>query len=362
MTFPIHKIPQTGNELDNILDLSDEFIKGYAFGGVITPSDVPIFEPQVKAVYIATIPGTYNNFDGVTVTGNSFIAYDGISYTVVPFGGTGSIAGVASVNNDAGPVVTLTTDDIPEGVINKYFTGTIPVDINELTDVDSIISNKANKTEVLIKGNITPFTPSLDYDPSTKIYVDNIVSTLMSKIVYDSNDDGSVDVADLAKEVDWNTASLPPYELPSSIATHIDNTTIHFTEDSINKYTKEEINDLIDILQLDINNNTNRIDNLDSASEDTVLSHIYNLSVHFTKADALNYFLENINIDNIDDAVLTNTIGNRIYTEQNYITNSETITASLDALDINVNAHNSNTDIHFELSDIIVECSGAEII
>ena len=88
MTFPVHKITQTGAELDNILDLSDEFIKGFASGGIVIPTDVPLFHSSVPATYTAVIPGIYTNFGGVTVTGNSVISYDGTTYIVTPIGGS----------------------------------------------------------------------------------------------------------------------------------------------------------------------------------------------------------------------------------------------------------------------------------
>lgn len=53
-------------------------------------------------------------------------------------------SGVTSVNGDAGPNVTLTTDDISEGTTNKYFsntlarlsiTGTAPINFNQTTGV-----------------------------------------------------------------------------------------------------------------------------------------------------------------------------------------------------------------------------------
>lgn len=42
-------------------------------------------------------------------------------------------------------------------------------------------------------------------------------------------------------------------------------------------------------------------------------------------------------------------IGNRTYTEQNYVTNGETVTESLDNLDISLNAHETTPEIHHNI-------------
>lgn len=40
------------------------------------------------------------------------------------------------------------------------------------TETDGMLDGKADKTNVLIKGNTEPFTPTLPYDPAPKVYVD----------------------------------------------------------------------------------------------------------------------------------------------------------------------------------------------
>jgi len=360
--IPINKLTQTDEVIDATLIAAEDFVKGYTFAGNIAPNGIPLTE-SVNVFYFASQSGTYINLGNLNITEPGFIYYNTVTgYSNVPFSFSGSgISGVTSVNSKTG-TVSLTTDDIPEGSINKYFNGTIPTDISDLTDNSNLISSKASKSNVLLKGNVTPFTPNLDYDPSTKLYTDTLFAQSLTKQVYDSDGDGIVDVATLAKNVDWNTANLPNIPLPDSIDNHVNNSTIHFTENSIDKYTKAEVNDLLDVININISDINYTISNLDSASEDLVMSHIYNSSVHFTKSDAVTFFLENITVDQIGEVVLDNTIGNRIYAENNFIVNSETITASLDKLYIGLQSHIDNSDIHTPFSTISVKCSGSEIL
>lgn len=59
------------------------------------------------------------------------------------------------------------------------------------------LSEKANSSDVLTKTNTTEFTPTADYQPATKKYVDDSVSSVgsgdMLKSVYDKDNDGIID-------------------------------------------------------------------------------------------------------------------------------------------------------------------------
>ena len=66
--------------------------------------------------------------------------------------------------------------------------------------VTAALEQKANKTEVLTKTNTTAFTPTANYQPATKKYVDDNISAAgggdMMKSVYDMDGDGVVDNAE----------------------------------------------------------------------------------------------------------------------------------------------------------------------
>ncbi len=65
--------------------------------------------------------------------------------------------------------------------------------------LEEAVADRPLKTEVLTKTNAEPYTPSGDYQPATKVYVDDAVAGGgdMSKSVYDTNGSGVVDDAEM---------------------------------------------------------------------------------------------------------------------------------------------------------------------
>jgi len=289
--IPINKLTQDSETIDDTLIKSYYFVTGYTFGGTVAPTNNPLTE-EVNVFYFATTSGTYTNFGNIEISEPGFIYYTiGTGYTFQAFSFSGSgISGVTSVNSKTG-TVSLTTDDIPEGTTNKYFSGTVPTDISDLTDNSNLIGSKAAKTNVLLLDNIVEYAPTGDYNPTTKKYVDDAISSEISSL-------SSIGTADMALDVNWATATPPPTQTPTDVSDHINDSTIHFTEAEIDKYTRAEVDSKDAILQAAINANALAISNLDAATEDEVLSHIYNTSVHFTKDRMLDYVVANYNIEN----------------------------------------------------------------
>lgn len=98
---------------------------------------------------------------------------------------------------------------------------------NTKTEITSLLSNKADKNNALLKDNTVSFTPTADYQPATKKYVDDQFAGAgsgdMRKADYDSNSDGKVnaaDVADVANSVDWSKVANKPSSFPPSTHNH----------------------------------------------------------------------------------------------------------------------------------------------
>lgn len=351
--IPIYKLTQPELVIDATLIKATPFVTGYTFGGTVTTIDVPLTEGTVNAFYFAVSTGTYTNFGNLLVSEPGFIYYDvidGYSFQAFSFSGSG-IAGVSSVNSITGAVV-ITTDDIPEGINNKYMTGTIPTDINQLLDSSNLIGSKAPISNVLTLNNVTPYTPTTNYHPATKIFVESAIATAVANISH-------TDTADLAYNVDWGTATLPPFQQDPALIAHMEDLTIHFLESDIDKYTRGAIDTMIGSLdtRLDIIEEwLNSPGNTEGVTQALFFSHIYNLSVHFTKEEMYDYIVNNIS--DLDDAKLLAAVGDRIYPTSHYITSGETVTLSLDYLDEILYGHISNQDIHFTLNDIGVYCTG----
>lgn len=288
--IPINQLTQTGEVIDYVLLTAEQYIKGYAFGGIITPLDSPLFPADIKAAYIANQIGVYTNFGGVTVTENSVILYDGVdTYSIASIGGTGVTSGIVSINGYTGPIVMLNTDDIPEGNVNKYVHGVYPTDISHLTDTTGILDTFALKVNVLELDNGIEYTPQYNYNPATKKYVDDaITSSLLT---------ATVAIANIANNVNWDLADPPPID--ATIVAHMADLTIHFTKESIDAYTTAEA----DQIHTDLDGRITVVEewiaspgSQSGVTQALFFSHIYNLSVHFTMEDMYDYIVENYQV------------------------------------------------------------------
>lgn len=86
------------------------------------------------------------------------------------------------------------------------------------------VSSKANKSDVLTKTNTTEYTPTSDYNPSTKKYVDDAIADKgvgnMLKSVYDINNNGVVDNAEKVNGLTVLTAVPANAKFTDTIYTH----------------------------------------------------------------------------------------------------------------------------------------------
>ena len=88
-----------------------------------------------------------------------------------------------------------------KGLSKNDFTDDYKAKLDNLnTNISETLAGKADKTEVLTKTNTTAFTPTADYHPATKKYVDDLASNKgggdMLKSAYDANKDGVVNDSD----------------------------------------------------------------------------------------------------------------------------------------------------------------------
>ena len=78
--------------------------------------------------------------------------------------------------------------------------------------VSGIANNYAKRNNVLGLDQTTPFTPTKDYHPATKLYVDNKIVAIgagdMAKATYDKNDNGVVDNSEALGGIDAKDAFM----------------------------------------------------------------------------------------------------------------------------------------------------------
>ena len=110
---------------------------------------------------------------------NITIEQNGQSYELQPVlvvnGGGGGGGAVDSVNGQIG-VVVLDTDDIADTATNRYTNDTDATRLANTSGTntgDQDLTPYALKSNVLELDNTTVFTPTLDYNPATKKYVDD---------------------------------------------------------------------------------------------------------------------------------------------------------------------------------------------
>lgn len=116
--------------------------------------------------------------------------------------------------------VIVTKSDVGLGNVENTSDADKPVS----TQQKAALMLKANKTDVLEKENTTPFTPSADYHPATKKYVDDTTSDIAIGILPDKSvtseklADGSVTAEKMANQF---YANVTHTHLPSDLITAV---------------------------------------------------------------------------------------------------------------------------------------------
>ncbi len=139
---------------------------------------------------------------------------DELNASHIPFDATKSVTDELNLKESASSVdAKLALKAELAGLATQLFNVAVAVDPSHAVDkaqfdaaiallapttyVDSELTLKADKTNVLELDNLDAFAPVSDYQPSTKKYVDDTLIGIgagdMTKAVYDNNDDGYVD-------------------------------------------------------------------------------------------------------------------------------------------------------------------------
>lgn len=159
--------------------------------------NVPLYKIKLQRADILNIPNISLDADEVILetTGGTYTGRIAI--------GTGLGAGTHVML----PSSSLYHDPVTIKVSSQSYLALLGQELELLVDNLPIpdMSGYALLTNVLTLDNITPFTPDADYEPATKKYVDDIMTTWgtgdMTKAVYDQNNNGIVDEAENAATV-----------------------------------------------------------------------------------------------------------------------------------------------------------------
>lgn len=262
--------------------------------------------------------------------------------------------------------------------------------------VEELDANKADKTEVIVKNNTTAFTPTSNYHPATKKYVDDSVSNAgggdMMKSVYDPTDNGFVDKAgglrnglgvvtwaNIQTMFDSVSTELASKALASALTAHInrviDAHLSHDIEHSGEYNTDQSVEYILDLLQDNVSsiweNVAQNDDNIQSVNarvtdiEDSLPS-IERISSLRSKVNGQAYSPEYA-IEGDEDILINFDNGNmQRVTIQSPTLNVSTVSAINGASYVLVFYANQNTEITFnaefvDLSPITLN-EGEEII
>lgn len=104
------------------------------------------------------------------------------------------------------------------------------------TYVDQVVSERALNTEVLLKGNDEPWTPSADYNPATKKYADDVAGSRMGKV---TGADGNIPVFNADGSVKSSGKKPDDFVSSSAFSSHVGDSDIHVTMSQKNAWTKK---------------------------------------------------------------------------------------------------------------------------
>lgn len=122
----------SGEEIDNILDKSQELLnKGYTFSGVATPETDP-GTPSLKVFYLTTTAGKYANFDNITVESGKLtvLLYNGSMWQNQVLDLPKEANVVQTVGNSTSDV--MSQDAVTDGISAHNTSSTSHADIRKL--------------------------------------------------------------------------------------------------------------------------------------------------------------------------------------------------------------------------------------
>lgn len=90
--------------------------------------------------------------------------------------------------------------------VDDLATARTNLDVYDTTTIDDALDLKADKSNVLEKDNTTTFTPTQDYHPATKIFVENSIESKIGNLVYSAR-------------ISWQNTTI-------SVTTHVNKTFI----------------------------------------------------------------------------------------------------------------------------------------
>lgn len=218
----------SGEEIDNILDKSQELLnKGYTFSGVATPETDP-GTPSLKVFYLTTTAGKYANFDNITVESGKL--------TVLLYNGSMWQNQVLDLPKEANVVQTVG---------------------NSTSDV---MSQDAVTEELRKKASVESVTESISiHNTSSTSHADirNLLNTCVGLPVYDSSSYKITftTLAGASVEIDLPIEQLALRYNAETESIEFDNADGTTTSIPVSAFVKEYVGSIGDRIQISIDEN-----------------------------------------------------------------------------------------------------------
>ena len=218
----------SGEEIDNILDKSQELLnKGYTFSGVATPETDP-GTPSLKVFYLTTTAGKYANFDNITVESGKL--------TVLLYNGSMWQNQVLDLPKEANVVQTV---------------GNSTSDVMSQDAVTEELSKKASVESVTdgISAHNTSSTSHAD--------IRNLLNTCVGLPVYDSSSYKITftTIAGASVEIDLPIEQLALRYNAETESIEFDNADGTTTSIPVSAFVKEYVGSIGDRIQISIDEN-----------------------------------------------------------------------------------------------------------
>lgn len=218
----------SGEEIDNILDKSQELLnKGYTFSGVATPETDP-GTPSLKVFYLTTTAGKYANFDNITVESGKL--------TVLLYNGSMWQNQVLDLPKEANVVQTV---------------GNSTPDVMSQDAVTEELSKKASVESVTdgISAHNTSSTSHAD--------IRNLLNTCVGLPVYDSSSYKITftTIAGASVEIDLPIEQLALRYNAETESIEFDNADGTTTSIPVSAFVKEYVGSIGDRIQISIDEN-----------------------------------------------------------------------------------------------------------
>ena len=252
----------SGEEIDNILDKSQELLnKGYTFSGVATPETDP-GTPSLKVFYLTTTAGKYANFDNITVESGKLtvLLYNGSMWQNqvldLPTSSEPEVNVVQTIGNSTTAV--MSQNAVTEELLQKVGVDAV---VDMTGNSSNLVMSQASVTEELSKkASVESVTDGISaHNTSSTSHADirELLNTCVGLPAYDSSSYKITftTLAGASVEIDLPIEQLALRYNAETESIEFDNADGTTTSIPVSAFVKEYVGSIGDRIQISIDEN-----------------------------------------------------------------------------------------------------------